>query len=82
MAVDSGATETVVSPEMLACIKTIVGYQQRMGAQYETADGSMIDNKGEKMFEAHTEDGAVSEITAQACDVNKSLRSVSKIVET
>ena len=52
-----------------------------MGAQYETADGSVIDNKGEKTFEAHTEDGAVSEITAQVCDVNKSLLSVSKIVE-
>ena len=40
----------------------------------------MIDNKGEKTFEAHTDDGAVSEITAQVCDVNKALLSVKRVI--
>ena len=45
-------------------------HKQNIGVSYETADGSRIDNKKENAFEAHTENGAISEITAQVCDVN------------
>ena len=41
----------------------------------------MIDNKGDKTFETDTEVKSISEITGQVSNVNKSLLSVSKIVE-
>ena len=80
MAVDSGATETVVSPDMLTNIETVEGNAYRRGVQYEVASGELIDNKGEKRFEAHGEYGEVRTITAQVCDVNKALLSVKKTV--
>ena len=51
-----------------------------MGVSYETADGTAIPNKGEKVFAAVGEDGLQTEITAQVCDVSKALLSVSKVV--
>ena len=80
MAVDSGATETVVSPDMLTNIETTEGSAYRRGVQYEVASGELIDNKGEKRFEGHGEHGEVRTITAQVCDVNKALLSVRKTV--
>ena len=41
----------------------------------------MIDNKGDKTFETDTEVKSISEITGQVSNVNKSLLSVSEIVE-
>ena len=35
---------------------------------------------GEKKFDAVTEDGGIRQITAQVCEVNKPLLSVSKMV--
>ena len=41
----------------------------------------MIDNKGDETFETDTEVKSISEITGQVSNVNKSLLSVSEIVE-
>ena len=46
----------------------------------EAADGVRIPNMGEKTFVGITDDGTNREITAQVCDVNKPLLSVSKMV--
>ena len=40
-----------------------------------------IPNLGEKQFKGVAEDGSVKNITAQVCEVNKSLLSVSKAVK-
>ena len=45
------------------------------------ANGVRIPNLGEKTFSGVTEEGALRSITAQVCEVNKALLSVSKVVK-
>ena len=80
MYMDSGATEIVVGENMLSAIELKEGVFYRQNVRYEVANGITIPNLGEKKFQGTTEDGMVKQITAQVCDVNKSLLSVSKAV--
>ena len=80
MAVDSGATETVMGEEMLTEIEIKPGMASKRGVKYEVANGTRIPNLGERKFMAHSEEGAIRNITAQVCDVNKALLSVKKVV--
>lgn len=81
MAVDSGATETVVGEEMLECVETKEGIASRRGVQYEVANGIRIPNVGEKKFQGISDEAITRSITAQVCDVNKALLSVKKVVK-
>jgi hypothetical protein len=81
MYVDSGATETVMSEDMLMSIALTESIAMKQGVTYEVANGIRIANLGEKRFEGVTEDGGVKNITAQVCSVNKALLSVSKAVK-
>ena len=81
LAVDSGATETVMNEDMLAHIATRPGPASRKGVRYEVANGTMIPNLGEKQFRAISEEGAERGIIAQICDVNKGLLSVKKMTK-
>jgi len=81
MAVDSGATETVVSEEMIKNVETEAGPASRKGVQYEVASGELIPNLGEKNFVAVGENGVKRRMKAQVCDVNKALLSVTRMVE-
>ena len=47
MAVDSGATETVVGEDMLQSVETKEGEASKKGVQYEVASGTLIPNLGE-----------------------------------
>lgn len=78
--VDSGATETVVNPDMLHSIETREGLAQRRGVKYEVANGLRIPNLGEKVFKGVSEEGIEKSMTAQVCEVNKALLNVKKIV--
>jgi len=80
LAVDSGATETVVGEGDLLSIETKEGPASKRGTEYEVANGVRIPNLGEKKFTAHTEEGGVRTLTAQVCDVNKPLLSVKKVI--
>ena len=80
LAVDSGATETVVGTNMLTNIATTQGEAYHQGVQYEVASGELLDNMGEKTFVGYNEEGAARRMTAQVCDVNKALLSVKKTV--
>ena len=80
MAVDSGATETVLGEEDLPSIELKAGAASRRGTEYEVANGVRIPNLGEKRFMAYTEEGSVRSITAQVCEVNKPLLSVRKVM--
>ena len=53
MAVDSGATETVVGEDMIKGVETKLGEATRRGVQYEVASGELIPNLGEKNFLAY-----------------------------
>ena len=81
MAVDSGATETVVGIDMLESIETSEGEAARKGVEYEVASGQTIPNLGEKQFVAVGEEGCMRKMKAQVCDVNKPLLSVNRMVQ-
>ena len=49
-AVDSGASETVVSEDMISSAEIKQGLQSKRGIQYEVANGVRIPNLGEKRF--------------------------------
>jgi len=80
MAVDSGATETVVSEDMITAIETKPGEAMKRGVRYEVASGDLIPNLGEKTFTAIGEGGQERAIKAQVCEVNKALLSVHRMV--
>ena len=81
MAVDSGATETVVGENMLPGVETKAGEASRRGVQYEVANGERIDNLGEKQFTCVGDEGYECNMKAQVCDVNKALLSVRRLTQ-
>lgn len=81
LAVDSGATETVVGECMVPSVEITPGIASKRGVCYEVANGERIPNLGEKKFEGYTEEGHLRYITAQVCEVNKALLSVKKVVK-
>ena len=81
LAVDSGASETVIGPDMAQSADMRQGDAYRQGIKYEVANGVRIPNLGEKRFVGVSQEGLQRHMKAQVCDVNKGLLSVSKIVE-
>ena len=81
LAVDSGATETVMGEDMLMSVETKPGHASKKGVRYEVANGTIIPNLGEKQFKGISEEGTTRGITAQICDVNKGLLSVKKMAK-
>ena len=81
MAVDSGASESVASEDMLTGIATVEGYAQKKRVQYEVADGALIPNLGEKKFVAVSDAGVTRQMKAQVCEVNKALLSVHRVAQ-
>ena len=80
VAIDSGATETVMAAETLNGIADITeGPALRRGVAYEVANGVEIPNLGERTFSGFTDEGGQRGKTAQICAVNKTLMSVSKV---
>ena len=79
VAVDSGATESVMLDQLLTSIPTAPSAASRRGVEYEVANGQRVPNEGEKRFNAITEDGVDKKVVMQVCDVNQGLLSVSKM---
>ena len=77
MAVDSGASATVIGEDM---VKAVTAQNIRHDVKYEVADGSHIPHMGEHKFNAFTEGGLSRDVIAQVTEVNKALSSVSKVV--
>ena len=80
LAVDSGASESVVPPTLPESVPTVEGPASKRGVMYEVASGHQIPNEGEKRFNAITEEGSEKKMTIQVCDVNQGLLSVAKMV--
>ena len=80
MAVDSGATETVIGEETIKHVPVTEGPAYKRGVKYEVANGVRIPNLGEKKFQGITDEGALRHVTAQVCEVNKALLSVKKVI--
>ena len=81
MAVDSGASESVVSGEMITSVETVEGDAMKKGVRYEVADGTLIPHLGEKKFVAVSDGGVVRHMKALVCDVNNALLSVHRVVQ-
>ena len=75
--VDSGAGTTVIGTEDVRAVKASDPDPNRT---YTLADGSLIQNKGHKTFNAVTEDNQVRNLGAHVTDVDKPLLSVSQVV--
>ena len=78
MLVDSGASTTVVNEDMVSAVNAI---NVKPDVTYQMPDGRIIPHQGEKTFKAVTDEGLVRHMTAQVCDVDKPLLSVSKMVK-
>ena len=76
--VDSGPSVTVINHEM---VKAVEAKGARPNVKYEVADGSFIENMGQKTFSAVTECGVPRKMTAEVTDVSRALLSVAKIVK-
>ena len=79
LAVDSGASESVIPSDALSSVPTVEGQASRRGVLYEVANGTQIPNEGEKRFVAVTEEGVEKRLVLQVCDVNQGLISASKL---
>lgn len=77
MVVDRGASVTVINNDM---VKAVDASGARPEVRYQIADGSLIENMGQKNFTAMTDAGTTHQLTAQVTDVNKALLSVVKTV--
>ena len=80
LAVDSGASETVINGVMVSSVEMKDGPASLRGVKYEVANGVRIPNLGEKKFVGISEESVSRGLTAQVCDVNKGLLSVKKVV--
>ena len=81
LAVDSGASETVIPEDMVRAASLQPSDASKRGVQYEVANGARIANLGQKSFNGVTDAGVVRSVTAQVCDVNKPLLSVHRLVQ-
>ena len=79
LAVDSGASETVVHEGMILSAEIREGPASRRGVEYQVANGVRNPNLGEKRFIGVTSEGISRRLTAQVCDVNQGLLSVSRV---
>ena len=70
MVVDSGASVTVINNDMVLAVKAT---EAKPNVRYEVADGSLIENMGQKTFSAFTDCGVLRKMTAEVTDVSKAL---------
>ena len=76
--VDSGASATVVCKYQVRAVKASEPDPNRW---YKMADGNIIQNRGEKLFRAETDDYRSLQVRSQVADVDKALVSVAQIVD-
>ena len=79
VAIDSGATETVIPHTMVTEYPIIEPDKSRSGACYSSATGEPIPNLGEQRLPLSTEEGWLRAMTFQAAPVAKPLGSVKRI---
>ena len=78
---DSGATATVIPPNVGKAYAIQPGDASRAGVTYEVANGEEIPNLGEKLMPVVTAEGTWRGLRAQVADVSKALQSVRTLVQ-
>ena len=82
LAVDSGASETVIPDGLVKGTPVRPSAASLRGVEYEVANGMRIPNLGEQRLEGFTDgEGLLRSVTAQVCGVNKPLMSVCRLVQ-
>ena len=82
IAVDSGASETVIPTDALPHIDLASSESSRRGVTYKVANGQEIPNLGQKVIRGVTHDERIPrELTAQVADVKQPLMSVMRLVQ-
>ena len=83
LVVDSGAAETVTPRKWFPNHQKAEAEGSKRGVFYTTADGSTVENGGEKTLLMSTSDGAqLRKVTFQVTNVNKALGPVSKMARS
>ena len=82
LAVDSGASDTVVPPSVCSSVPLVRG--AKFGIEYEIADGNTVENLGERLCLMKTSENATTDADAfemqfQVVDVSKALMSVHRV---
>ena len=75
--VDSGASATVISEDM---VKAVSASEPNHSRRYRLADGSTIPSLGTKRFKGVTNEGAENILTASVTKVGRHLLSVAQLV--
>jgi len=79
--VDSGAVDSVGPPTMAMDVKVRDTPASRAGLKYRAANGTAIDNQGEKVIQAITKQDKKIGMTFQIANVTKSLGSVRAMLD-
>ena len=74
----SGASATVVGKDQVRAVKASEPDPNRW---HKMADGNIIQNRGEKLFRAETDEYRSLQVRSQVADVDKALLSVAQIVD-
>ena len=74
---DRGASATVVGKDQVRAVKASEPDPNRW---YKMADGNIIQNRGEKLFRAETDEHRSLQVRTQVADVDKALLSVAQIL--
>jgi hypothetical protein len=74
--VDSGATVSVMSPEMAAEHEVVPSAASKAGVTYQVANGDEIENLGQKIIPVITDEGYIRGMQPQIANVTTSLESV------
>eukprot|EP00973_Karenia_brevis_P061433 8541661-Karenia_brevis.AAC.1 len=82
IAIDSGASETVIPYEMVVDHPIQETRASRTGYAYQSATGEPIPNLGEQKLPLYTMEGTIRGMTFQACPVAKPLGSVKKMCKS
>ncbi len=79
--VDSGAVDSVGPPTMATDVRISDTPASRAGLKYRAANGTAIDNQGEKVTQAITKQGKKIGMTFQIANVTKPLGSVRAMLD-
>ena len=79
---DSGASVTVVPPQVGRDYEVTRGDAAAAGVRYEIADGNEIPNLGEKLLPIMTREGTWRSLKVEVADISRPLQSVRSLIKT
>ena len=78
---DSGSVEHVIKKGELGSIDTLQSEMSTKNLKYQAANGTLIDNYGEKTFKGKSNEGHEVKMVLQVADVKRNLASIVQMVD-